>query len=41
MFGRGRFHAGVLVDPKPDFKFNPADGTKFAEFKNAIWYVAL
>lgn len=39
MFGRGRFNAGVLIDPKPTFKFDPTDTEKLAEFRNAIWYV--
>lgn len=39
MFGRGRFNAGVLVDPKPEFKFDPADSIKLAEFRNKIWSV--
>ncbi|OBZ73545.1 hypothetical protein A0H81_05885 [Grifola frondosa] len=37
MFGRGRFQAGIIVDPKPDFKFDPADEVKLAEFRNKIW----
>ncbi|KAF7328516.1 Acetyl-CoA synthetase-like protein [Mycena venus] len=37
MFGRGRFQAGVIVDPKPAFKFDPADSIKLAEFRNKIW----
>ncbi|THH28009.1 hypothetical protein EUX98_g6169 [Antrodiella citrinella] len=37
MFGRGRFNAGVLIDPKPDFKFDPSDTHKLAEFRNLIW----
>ncbi|KAJ7325472.1 hypothetical protein DFH08DRAFT_886685 [Mycena albidolilacea] len=37
MFGRGRFQAGVIVDPKPAFKFDPADSVKLAEFRNKIW----
>ncbi|KAF8216298.1 hypothetical protein K438DRAFT_1796975 [Mycena galopus ATCC 62051] len=37
MFGRGRFQAGVIVDPKPEFKFDPADPVKLAEFRNKIW----
>ncbi|KAF8161947.1 hypothetical protein K438DRAFT_1909851 [Mycena galopus ATCC 62051] len=37
MFGRGRFQAGVIVDPKPEFKFDPADSVKLAEFRNKIW----
>lgn len=41
MFGRGRFQAGVLVDPKPNFKFDPSDEIKLAAFRNTIWYVAI
>ncbi|KAK0447907.1 uncharacterized protein EV420DRAFT_1713021 [Desarmillaria tabescens] len=37
MFGRGQFQAGVLVEPKPQFAFDPADETKLANFRNLIW----
>lgn len=37
MFGRARFHAGVLVDPKPELRFDPTDEEKLAEFRNKIW----
>lgn len=39
MFGRGRFQAGVLIDPKPQFKlkFDPSDETQLANFRNRIW----
>ncbi|TCD70281.1 putative NRPS-like protein biosynthetic cluster [Steccherinum ochraceum] len=37
MFGRGRFNAGILVDPKPAYKFDPKDEKKLAEFRNLIW----
>ncbi|KAF7355647.1 Acetyl-CoA synthetase-like protein [Mycena sanguinolenta] len=37
MFGRGRLQAGVIVDPKPNHKFDPSDPLKLAEFRNAIW----
>ncbi|KAK0216122.1 hypothetical protein IW262DRAFT_1449678 [Armillaria fumosa] len=37
MFGRGQFQAGVLVEPKPQFAFDPADETKLANFRNQIW----
>ncbi|KAJ7245421.1 hypothetical protein C8J57DRAFT_1082265 [Mycena rebaudengoi] len=36
MFGRGQFQAGVLVDPKPAYKFDPSDSAKLAEFRNLI-----
>ncbi|KAF9553775.1 acetyl-CoA synthetase-like protein [Agrocybe pediades] len=37
MFGRGRFNAGILVEPKPEFRFDPSDENKLAEFRNKIW----
>ncbi|PCH43993.1 acetyl-CoA synthetase-like protein, partial [Wolfiporia cocos MD-104 SS10] len=37
MFGRGRFQAGVLIDPKPAFRFDPVDQVKLADFRNKIW----
>lgn len=37
MFGRGHFNAGVLVDPKAAYKFDPTDMDKLAAFRNAIW----
>ena len=39
MFGRGRFNAGVIVDPRQDFVFDPADQGKLINFRNKIWYV--
>ncbi|KAF9556254.1 acetyl-CoA synthetase-like protein [Agrocybe pediades] len=37
MFGRGRFNAGLLVEPKIEFRFNPSDEAKLADFRNKIW----
>ncbi|KAF9649184.1 acetyl-CoA synthetase-like protein [Thelephora ganbajun] len=37
MFGRGRFNPGVIIDPKPEFAFDPEDKEKLAEFRNKIW----
>ncbi|TFY65192.1 hypothetical protein EVJ58_g2123 [Rhodofomes roseus] len=37
MFGRGRFQAGIIVDPKPQYVFDPADEAKLARFRNKIW----
>ncbi|KAG7091792.1 putative NRPS-like protein biosynthetic cluster [Marasmius oreades] len=37
MFGYGRFNAGVLIEPKPAFRFDPTDEKKLAEFRNAVW----
>ena len=39
MFGRGRFNAGILVDPAPQYIFDPKDERKLAEFRDKIWYV--
>ena len=41
MFGRGKFNAGVLIDPRPEFVFDPADETKLIDFRNAIWCAIL
>ncbi|KAF9256609.1 acetyl-CoA synthetase-like protein [Marasmius fiardii PR-910] len=37
MFGHGRFNAGVLVQPKAPFRFDPTDDRKLAEFCDMIW----
>lgn len=37
MFGRGRFYPGVVVDPKPEFRFDPVDERALTEFRNLIW----
>ncbi|KAJ3847468.1 hypothetical protein EV368DRAFT_51127 [Lentinula lateritia] len=37
MFGRGRFQAGVLVEPKPPYRFEPSNERKLSEFRNKIW----
>ena len=37
MFGRGRFNAGVVIDPKPDFKFDPVDVDALTDFRQKIW----
>ncbi|KAK0461852.1 uncharacterized protein EV420DRAFT_1665230 [Desarmillaria tabescens] len=36
-FGRGMFQAGVLIEPKTQFAFDPEDESKLAEFRNKIW----
>ena len=41
MFGQGKFNAGVIVDPIPEFQFDFCDRQKFAEFRNLIWSGAL
>lgn len=37
MFGRGKFQNGVLIDPKPQFAFDPKDEAKQEEFRQLIW----
>ncbi|TCD63228.1 putative NRPS-like protein biosynthetic cluster [Steccherinum ochraceum] len=37
MFGRGKFNAGVLVDPRSEYVFDPADEAKLVQFRNDIW----
>ncbi|SRR5258707_1105758 len=40
MFGRGRFQNGVLIDPKPEFAFDPKDEAKLENFRALIWQVS-
>ncbi|PCH42382.1 acetyl-CoA synthetase-like protein [Wolfiporia cocos MD-104 SS10] len=37
MFGRGKFQPGILVDPVPEYPFDPTDEARLAEFRNKIW----
>ncbi|KAK1216894.1 hypothetical protein PQX77_020470 [Marasmius sp. AFHP31] len=37
MFGRGRFHAGIVVTPTPEKAFPPSDIEKVAAFRSEIW----
>ncbi|KAK0196977.1 hypothetical protein F5146DRAFT_1153799, partial [Armillaria mellea] len=37
MFGRGKFQAGVLVEPKREFSFDPADIDLLSQYRNQIW----
>ena len=39
MFGRGRLQAGILVEPKPEYSFDPSNEAKLAEFRNKVWCV--
>jgi len=41
MFGRGKFQNGVLIDPKPQFAFDPEDVAKLEEFRTLIWHVSV
>jgi hypothetical protein len=40
VFGQGKFNAGVIIDPTPEFQFDYSDRQKFAEFRNLIWFGA-
>ncbi|TBU41001.1 acetyl-CoA synthetase-like protein [Dichomitus squalens] len=37
VFGAGRFQNGVIVDPKPEYKFDPQDTEKLQQFRTRIW----
>ncbi|TFK39396.1 acetyl-CoA synthetase-like protein [Crucibulum laeve] len=37
VFGSGHFQIGVIIDPKPAYKFDPSNETKLAAFRNKIW----
>lgn len=39
VFGRSRFHCGVIVQPKAQYAFDPADEDKLADFRNRLWSV--
>ena len=38
MFGRGKFNAGVLIDPRYEYKFDRNDQEKIGEFRKKIWW---
>lgn len=37
MFGRGKFEAGVLIQPKPEYSFDPSDEKQVEAFREEIW----
>lgn len=37
MFGRGRFHAGVIIQPKLQYQFDTGNKGLLAKFRNEIW----
>jgi len=37
IFGRGQFHAGVIIDPRPEFAIDPEDQTQLDGFRDKIW----
>ena len=38
MFGRGRFNAGVLVEPVAELHFDPTDKNALETYREKIWY---
>ena len=38
IFGRGRFHNGLIIDPVEEHAFNPRDLDKLKQFREKIWY---
>ena len=38
IFGQGKFQNGVLIEPKPEYVFDPRDEKKLEEFRNKLWY---
>ncbi|CAL1699315.1 unnamed protein product [Somion occarium] len=37
IFGRGKFNAGVVIDPRAGFGFDPKHQDQLVEFRNKIW----
>ena len=37
VFGYGKFQNGVLVQPPPEYQFNPEDKQLLRAFRNMIW----
>ncbi|THU84226.1 acetyl-CoA synthetase-like protein [Dendrothele bispora CBS 962.96] len=37
MFGRGKFQAGIIIEPTKEEQFDPRDEVKLSEFRNKIW----
>ncbi|OCB92288.1 acetyl-CoA synthetase-like protein [Sanghuangporus baumii] len=37
MFGRGRFYAGVIIDPKSEYAIDPINLRDLAKFRQTIW----
>ncbi|CCM06250.1 uncharacterized protein FIBRA_08499 [Fibroporia radiculosa] len=37
MFGRGKLHNGVIIDPKPEYAFDPSDIPRLEQFRNDVW----
>ena len=37
MFGRGRNHVGILIEPRPGYEIDVDDEKQLAEFRNRMW----
>jgi hypothetical protein len=37
IFGHGKMNAGVVIDPRLPYKFDPRDEDKLDDFKDKIW----
>ncbi|KAF8989318.1 hypothetical protein BDQ17DRAFT_1288574 [Cyathus striatus] len=37
VFGRSKFQPGVLIQPSPEYIFDPSDEVKLEEYRNLIW----
>ncbi|KAK0184035.1 NRPS-like enzyme [Armillaria mellea] len=37
MFGRGKFQPGVLIQPAPEYSFDPKDTKRLVEYRSLIW----
>ena len=37
IFGHGRLHTGIIVEPASGHKFDPSDTRKLNEFRDKIW----
>ncbi|KAF9451607.1 acetyl-CoA synthetase-like protein [Macrolepiota fuliginosa MF-IS2] len=37
IFGRGRFQAGVLIEPRAEHVFDPSDTERLMSFRHAVW----
>jgi hypothetical protein len=37
MFGRGRKHVGILIEPRAGYEIDVDDEKQLAEFRNRVW----
>ncbi|KDQ23277.1 hypothetical protein PLEOSDRAFT_1068285 [Pleurotus ostreatus PC15] len=38
VFGRGRFQAGILIEPHPNYVFDPEDLEQLNSFRDIVWH---